>query len=168
MLTSESASTMWISQRLLDWLAEQIDDPIFLDPIQNPLYSKADGTTFQNNGIGLPQGAVLFPIPTNVVLDRFSFFALFMCREEDLYYVPFADDLGTARFILILSVKVSGGAAVSQHCISNANPHLRFSFSNSMWMILLSLAAMLPLFHLSSKIWWAAFRWEIWGWWNTS
>ena len=60
MLTSESASTMWISQRLLDLLAEQIDDPIFLDPIPKCIMKtgeSADGTTFPNNGIGLPQGA---------------------------------------------------------------------------------------------------------------
>jgi len=41
----------------LELLAEQIDDPIFLDPIQKFLMNpgeSADGITFPNNGIGLP------------------------------------------------------------------------------------------------------------------
>ena len=89
-------------KRLLDLLAEQIDDPIFLDPIQKylrlqPLVNQLTEQPFQTTG--LVSGAVLFPIPTNVVLHRLDVFALSMCREQDIYYVRFADYLaiGIAR-----------------------------------------------------------------------
>lgn len=42
---------------VLDLLAEQIDDPIFLDPIPKFLMNpgeSADRITFPNNGMGLP------------------------------------------------------------------------------------------------------------------